>query len=250
MLNDEDHLLKPVGLAYAVRPEDMHMLQFLNTFLRDFVRNREHITLRDHWFDLLAQARVRASGGRPGAGRPPLSRRATGTLMEPTRFAAGHVRNTRARPDRSYGPRQAAIIDRDGVAAARAEISGWPGYRPTPLVALDGLARRLDLGGVLYKDEDKRFGLHSFKALGGAYAVLCMLRERLAAAGRGDVSAGDLLAGRHREIVSGLAVACATDGNHGRSVAWGRRRSAAAAGSTCTRSSARSASTRSPATGR
>lgn len=55
VLNDEDHLLKPVGLAYAVRPEDMHMLQFLNTFIRDFVRNREHITLRDHWFDLLAR---------------------------------------------------------------------------------------------------------------------------------------------------------------------------------------------------
>ena len=54
MLNDEDNLLKPVGLAYAVRPENMHMLMFLNTFIQDFVRNGEHITLRDHWFDLLA----------------------------------------------------------------------------------------------------------------------------------------------------------------------------------------------------
>lgn len=141
--------------------------------------------------------------------------------MELTRFAAGHVRNIRARPDRSYGPPQVAMIDRDDVTAARTEISGWPGYRPTPLVALDGLARSLELGGVLYKDEDKRFGLHSFKALGGAYVVLRMLQERLAAAGRGDVGTGDLLAGRHREILSGLTVACATDGNHGRSVAWG-----------------------------
>ena len=48
MLNDEDNLLKPVGLAYAVRPEDTHMLQFLNTFIQDIVRNGEHITLRDH----------------------------------------------------------------------------------------------------------------------------------------------------------------------------------------------------------
>ena len=55
VLNDEDNLLKPVGLAYAVRPEDTHMLQFLNTFIQDFVRNGEHITLRDHWFDLLAE---------------------------------------------------------------------------------------------------------------------------------------------------------------------------------------------------
>jgi polar amino acid transport system substrate-binding protein len=56
LLNGEDHLVKPVGLAYAVRPEDDHMLNFLNTFIRDFVRNGEHVTLRDKWFDSLAQA--------------------------------------------------------------------------------------------------------------------------------------------------------------------------------------------------
>lgn len=55
-LNGEDALVKPVGLAYAVRPEDLHMLNFLNTFIRDFVRNGENVTLRDAWFDKLAQA--------------------------------------------------------------------------------------------------------------------------------------------------------------------------------------------------
>lgn len=55
VLNGEDALLKPVGLAYAVRPDDMHMLEFLNTFIRDFVRNGENITLRDKWFDELAK---------------------------------------------------------------------------------------------------------------------------------------------------------------------------------------------------
>ena len=54
-LNDEANLVKPVGLAYAVRPEDMHMLEFLNTFIKDFVRNGEHITLRDAWFEKLAK---------------------------------------------------------------------------------------------------------------------------------------------------------------------------------------------------
>ena len=141
--------------------------------------------------------------------------------MELVRFPVGHVPNTRAGRGLFYGPRQAAVIDRGGLAAARAEITSWPDYRPTPLVALPGLAGRLDLGGVLYKDEDKRFGLRSFKALGGAYAVLCVLQEHLAAAGRAGVTAGELLAGRHRASVSRLTVACATDGNHGRSVAWG-----------------------------
>ncbi len=56
VLNGEDRLVKPVGLAYAVRPDDLHMLNFLNTFIRDFVRNGEHVTLRDKWFDALAQA--------------------------------------------------------------------------------------------------------------------------------------------------------------------------------------------------
>ena len=55
VLNTEDQLLKPVGLAYAVRPEDTHMLEFLNTFIRDLVRNNQHVTLRDKWFDELAK---------------------------------------------------------------------------------------------------------------------------------------------------------------------------------------------------
>ena len=55
ILNDETKLLKPVGLAYAVRPGDAHLLQFLNTFIRDFVRNGENITLRDKWFEELAK---------------------------------------------------------------------------------------------------------------------------------------------------------------------------------------------------
>lgn len=55
VLNDEEHLVKPVGLAYAVMPEETHMLEFLNTFIRDVVRNNEQFTLRDKWFDELAK---------------------------------------------------------------------------------------------------------------------------------------------------------------------------------------------------
>lgn len=55
VLNTEENLLKPVGLSYALRPEDMHMLEFLNTFIADIVRNKENVTLRDKWFDELAK---------------------------------------------------------------------------------------------------------------------------------------------------------------------------------------------------
>jgi diaminopropionate ammonia-lyase len=92
----------------------------------------------------------------------------------------------------------------NGFAAAEREITGWPGYAPTPLVSLPGIARALGLASLRYKDERGRFGLKSFKALGGAYAVRRVLERQARPA---------------REVT----VTCATDGNHGRSVAWGAR---------------------------
>lgn len=134
-------------------------------------------------------------------------------------FPARHVANPLARRD-AYPDAQRAILSVAGATAAAAEIKSWPGYAPTPLVPLDGLAGRLGLGAVLYKDEGRRFGLRSFKALGGAYAVLRILQERLAGEGIAATSA-DLLAGRYRDRTAEMTVATATDGNHGRSVAWG-----------------------------
>ncbi len=129
--------------------------------------------------------------------------------------------NPKADPARPYGPRQRAVLNRDGFEQARAEIAAWPGYAPTPLVDLPGLARRLDLGAVAYKDESGRFGLGSFKALGGAYAVLRLLKRQIAEAEGDSPSTAEILAGRHAARVAATTVCCATDGNHGRSVAWG-----------------------------
>jgi diaminopropionate ammonia-lyase len=112
-------------------------------------------------------------------------------------------------------------LSRAGFDAAAREIASWPGYAPTPLHALPGLARALGLGALWYKDEAPRFGLNSFKALGGAYAVFRQLRARLEAAGRRNATAAELADGRHRGLTEAVTVTCATDGNHGRSVAWG-----------------------------
>ena len=92
-------------------------------------------------------------------------------------------------------------ISKDEIDDAYNSISKWEGYAPTPLISLNKLSKELSLKNIFYKDEDKRFDLKSFKALGGAYAV-----EK--------VTKGD------KDIV----VATATAGNHGRSVAWGARR--------------------------
>ncbi len=128
-----------------------------------------------------------------------------------------------APPAEPYGERRAGVLNAAGFAAAVAEISGWPGYAPTPLVELPALARVLGIGALRYKDERPRFGLKSFKALGGAYAVANVLRELVAKAEGREVSGTQLLSGRFASLVAGVTVTCATDGNHGRSVAWGAR---------------------------
>jgi len=127
-----------------------------------------------------------------------------------------------ALPAESYGAARARVLSAEGFAAAKAEISSWPGYAPTPLRSLPGLARKQGLGTLWYKDECGRFGLKSFKALGGAYAVANVIKRRIAGEGRGAIPASvELLRGGHAALVRGITVCCATDGNHGRSVAWG-----------------------------
>ena len=106
-----------------------------------------------------------------------------------------------------------AIFGRDAHREARAEIESWPGYRATPLLSANRLASRLGLGSVFVKDESGRFGLGSFKALGGAYGVRHVTR------GRGGGGAGPQGGGGR----GGVTVTCASDGNHGRAVAWGAR---------------------------
>ena len=123
------------------------------------------------------------------------------------------VANPNADPKAAYGPELRAILDSAGLEAARREISAWPGYAPTPLIALPGLAARAGLGAVWYKDEGERFGLGSFKALGGAYAVARLLcREIEARAGAATVGTSDLLSGAHRGVVADITVCTATDG--------------------------------------
>jgi diaminopropionate ammonia-lyase len=110
-----------------------------------------------------------------------------------------------------------------GLAMARSEITSWPDYQATPLVSLDGLARQLDVNTIRYKDEGWRFGLQSFKPLGGAYAVLRVIQRALQASSGQLFSSSEILAGSKKERVLGVTVCAGTDGNHGRSVAWGSR---------------------------
>ena len=125
-----------------------------------------------------------------------------------------HLNSPQARRQ-VYGEQQARVLSRATRDAARQAITNWPAYAPTPLVDLPQLASRLGIGGLRIKYEGGRFGLGSFKALGGAYGVLRVLARRT---GR---TMDDIMAGRARDEASAVTVCCATDGNHGRAVAWG-----------------------------
>lgn len=102
-----------------------------------------------------------------------------------------------------YGQMVEPVLDDAGFRQAKAAITSWDDYAVTPLHELPMLARQAGIGQIRLKDEAARFGLGSFKALGGAYAV-----ANAVAAHPGQR----------------ITVACATDGNHGRAVAWGAQR--------------------------
>ncbi len=127
--------------------------------------------------------------------------------------------------DTGWSDRQNAVLSQEGFCAARAVISRWPGYAPTPLLDLTGLAEAAGVQRIWYKDEAKRFDLKSFKALGGAYAVAeHVMREAEKLGPDEPVSSALLFSGRYNDLAATLTVTSATDGNHGRSVAWGAKR--------------------------
>ena len=146
---------------------------------------------------------------------------ASPTLDRIRACALGHRANPAAVRGRPYGAAQSAVLEPAAMTSARDEIGAWPGYTPTPLVDLPGLAAAAGIARLAVKDEGGRFGLGSFKALGGAYAVSRVLKARIARETGREPSTADIRAGRYADIARAMTVCCATDGNHGRSVAWG-----------------------------
>ncbi len=136
-----------------------------------------------------------------------------------TPFETAHIKHFAARP--TFGNAVTETISRDSFDQAEREITSWDGYKKTPLIPLEELAHTLGIGGIHYKHEGPRFGLGSFKALGGAYAVLRVLQRELAKTEGREIAIDDIRNGKYAPQTKSLTVISATDGNHGRSVAWG-----------------------------
>lgn len=94
-----------------------------------------------------------------------------------------------------------------------------PGYRISPLKSLPGLASRLGLGGIWVKDESLRLAMNSFKILGGSFAIYRFLKHRLEM-DHLELPFSELTSPEIKKKLGNITFAAATDGNHGRGVAW------------------------------
>lgn len=111
----------------------------------------------------------------------------------------------------------------DAPATVKAYPSISSDRSATPLHSLRGLASALGLGAIYAKEEGRRLGLGSFKALGGSYAVARVVQSWAEEALGRVVHPSELVSPGIAKVVSGRVVACATDGNHGLSVAAGAK---------------------------
>lgn len=113
----------------------------------------------------------------------------------------------------TFGARAATEVERF--------LSHRENHRETPLHALPALAESLGVAAIHVKDESFRLGLNSFKALGGSYAVIRLVLQEASRRLGKAVDIADLQSPEVRQVAETMTVGCATDGNHGRSVAWG-----------------------------
>jgi diaminopropionate ammonia-lyase len=112
-----------------------------------------------------------------------------------------------------------SFLSEEEVRSARKFHTTIKGYKATPLVSLDNLAKELSVYKIYVKDESYRFGLNAFKGLGVTYALARLLCERLNV-NINDVSFEYFKLPEVQEKIKDMVFVTATDGNHGRALAW------------------------------
>ncbi len=119
-------------------------------------------------------------------------------------------------------PKALALTAPAATEAAHRFHRSLASYAPTPLRALPAQAARLGLGQLWVKDESPRFGLNAFKGLGGSYAIAVYLCRLLGLPAQ-EASFAALTSPAARARLGKQTFVTATDGNHGRGVAWAAR---------------------------
>ncbi|MEW5795237.1 MAG: diaminopropionate ammonia-lyase [Candidatus Zixiibacteriota bacterium] len=131
------------------------------------------------------------------------------------------VVNRYRQPSPGWSEAVEAPFRADDITALHHSI---PEYKPTPLVHLPGLVSELGVGGLVVKDEAHRFGLKAFKALGASYAIYRYVKAYLAGQSLPCPAPSEFYSWRDILRKGELTLCTATDGNHGRGVAWTARK--------------------------
>lgn len=95
----------------------------------------------------------------------------------------------------------------------------FPEYQQTPLVNLKHLAKKCGIQGIYIKDESYRFGQNAFKVLGGSYAIAKYIAKKLQI-NINELTYEKLISNEIKEKLGEITFITATDGNHGRGIAW------------------------------
>ena len=127
------------------------------------------------------------------------------------------LKNERAR--KNVEKTSVDFLSMDEIKKVKKFHESFEAYSVTPLARLKNLASRLNVSEILVKDESYRFGLNAFKVLGGSYAVGKYL-ETLIGESIEDLSFDKLKSEEVRNKIGNITFTTATDGNHGRGVAW------------------------------
>ncbi|MGF9905976.1 diaminopropionate ammonia-lyase [Brevibacillus porteri] len=111
------------------------------------------------------------------------------------------------------------FMDQEVIGKVRDFHKSFREYQVTPLHRLKALSRKLDVQNIWIKDESYRFGLNAFKVLGGSYAVGKYLANKLGI-DISELSFEILKSEEMKDRLGGITFVTATDGNHGRGIAW------------------------------
>ncbi|MCP4748008.1 MAG: diaminopropionate ammonia-lyase [Desulfobacteraceae bacterium] len=110
-------------------------------------------------------------------------------------------------------------FSQDTAAVVKSFHQKLPGYKPTDLVRLNQLAKSWKAGDIFVKDESTRFDLKAFKVLGGSYAVARLMCKKLGLDIE-QIGYDYLVSDQVRQQIGQITFTTATDGNHGRGIAW------------------------------
>ena len=122
--------------------------------------------------------------------------------------------------ERKSGPKyNLDFLNLESAKKVQSFHASFPVYKETPLVELKHKAKSMGLGNIYIKDESYRFGLNAFKVLGGSYAIGNYLAKRLGKSIT-EMPYEKLVSGEIKRELGDITFVTATDGNHGRGVAW------------------------------